>query len=294
MNNTIILVDYDNVFVTLKNNYRDFRFPNIMYDVITDIRQKYSNDNIIIYKLFADFQKVHISNEGYEILKKNQVEIQHVFNGKNASDIILMLNCLKFMMQYPHIDKIVLISSDSDIMPIFHEIQLLNKTLEVIYFDINTGDEHKQHIQEAGITSYTLESLLNLQIYKIYDNSHDFYLSKSKDKIYFTKLLQLLNDIISSEYNQYLKYDQNGNIISGGGADLRKIIAIARENGILPELEFARNTPNNFFDMLLNKGILYQHNYTWKGKNFYTFLLSEKYLISENITIDNLKTENEY
>ena len=55
--NTLILVDYDNVYVTLKNNYRDFKNPNIMYDVITEIKKHYSADNILSYRLFADFSK---------------------------------------------------------------------------------------------------------------------------------------------------------------------------------------------------------------------------------------------
>ena len=53
--NTLILVDYDNVYVTLKNNYRDFKNPNIMYDVITEVKKYYSDDNILSYRLFADF-----------------------------------------------------------------------------------------------------------------------------------------------------------------------------------------------------------------------------------------------
>lgn len=50
MDNTLILVDYDNVYVTLKNNYRDFRNPNIMYDVITNIKEHYKTDNVLNYK----------------------------------------------------------------------------------------------------------------------------------------------------------------------------------------------------------------------------------------------------
>ena len=162
MDKTIILVDYDNVFVTLKNNYRDFKHPNVMYDIITKIRDKYKNDKILSLKLFADFQKAQISDIGYDILKKSHVEIEHVFNGKNASDVILMINCMKYMMQYPHIDKIVLVSSDSDLVPIFHEVELLGKKLEVIYFDINTSKEHIQHIKEIGIDNYTIESILGI------------------------------------------------------------------------------------------------------------------------------------
>ena len=92
MENTLILIDYDNVFITLKNNYRDYKNPNIMYEVITKIKEKYKDDNILSCRLFADFQRVQISPEGYDILRKAHVEMEHVFNGKNASDVILMIH----------------------------------------------------------------------------------------------------------------------------------------------------------------------------------------------------------
>lgn len=86
-------------------------------------------------------------------------EIEHVFNGKNASNGILIINCMKCMNQYPHIDKIVLISSDSDLVPIFREVQLQNKILEVLYFEINTGKDHIQHIREIGILNNSIENV---------------------------------------------------------------------------------------------------------------------------------------
>lgn len=290
--NTLILVDYDNVYVTLKNNYRDFRRPNIMYDVITEIRKHYSADNVISCRLFADFQKVEISNEGYEILKQNHVEIEHVFNGKNASDVILMINCMKYMMQYPHINKIVLISSDSDIVPIFHEIQLLNKKLEVLYFDINTGCEHKNHIKEIGIPSMTLESLLGLDVYPEIATLDDLYVYKTKDKNYFEQLLQNINDIIVNLSSVYNKKDALGNVVCAGGVHIPSIIDKANEMGTWPMRE-SRKGDNNIIQMLQSKNILVEHPFYYE-KNQKTNILSEQYLIDNGITINNLLKKSNY
>lgn len=297
VDNTLILVDYDNVFVTLKYNYRDYKNPNIMYDVITKIKEKYNEDNILTYKLFADFQKVQISEEGYDILKKNQVELEHVFNGKNASDVILMINCMKYMMQYPHINKIILVSSDSDLIPIFHEVQLLNKKLEVLYFEVNTSDEHIAHIEDAHITHYSIEDLLGVTKYQEYSTVEDFYCSKIADKVYFTGLLDNINRIIIDAYNKFLSKDSSGNITNVGITKLNELIEEMKENGICPEREFKKNTSTtygNIINMLLDKEILIKYDYTIGGKNYNTLILSENYLKSETITINGLIRESDY
>ncbi len=297
MANTMILVDYDNVFVTLKNNYRDFRNPFIMYDVISKIREEYNDDNILSYKLFADFQKVQISDKGYDILKKSHVEIEHVFNGKNASDVILMINCMKYMMQYPHIDKIVLVSSDSDLVPIFHEVQLLGKKLEVLYFEVNTSQEHIKHIKEIGIANKTIENLLGIDVYKESIDVEDFYAYKSNDMVYFAELLQCVNDAIRSLYIKYLKTDALGTVLNAGAADVSNISHYLRENAICPDREFWKNsstTYGNMMSLLLDKDILQSYVYNVNAKDFTTYILSEKYLVDNSITITDLITTASY
>ena len=297
MDKTIILVDYDNVFVTLKNNYRDFKLPNVMYDIITKIRDKYKNDKILSLKLFADFQKAQISDIGYDILKKSHVEIEHVFNGKNASDVILMINCMKYMMQYPHIDKIVLVSSDSDLVPIFHEVELLGKKLEVIYFDINTSKEHIQHIKEIGIDNYTIESILGINKYVECKDIDEFYDYKTSDHESFGLFLNKVNEGIEQMYKKYLKKDNNGNITNAGAVDIPNLTYYLRENCVVPERELWKNgndNYNNIVSLLLDKNILIQHVYEANNKKFTTFILSEAYLNSKSIHVDGLITANDY
>lgn len=299
ISNTIILIDYDNVFVTLKNNYRDFSNPNIMYDVITEIRNSYSDDNILCIKLFADFQKAQISDEGYDILKRNHVEIEHVFNGKNASDVILMINCIKYLMQYPHIDKIVLVSSDSDLVPIFREVQLLGKQLEVLYFEVNTAQDHIDHIREIGIKSTTIEQLMGKEKYTECGSLEEFYSYKTKDRTYFESLLQCVNNAILENYNKFLKIDENNKIKNVGAVSIKSIREYFIDNGICPMKELHKNPANgstycNLIDMLLDKKIIEEYKYTTDKGNFSTFLLNEEYLISNSYSINNLITKENY
>lgn len=290
--NTLVLVDYDNVYVTLKNNYRDFKKPNIMYDVVTKIKERYAEDNLLSFRLFADFQKVKISDMGYEILRKNHVEIEHVFNGKNASDIILMINCMKYMMQYPHINKVVLVSSDSDIVPIFHEVQLLNKKLEILYFDLNTGDDHKNHIKEIGTSSMTIEDLLGLEVYPEINDMEDLYNFKAKDSHYFGELLQNINDVIVGIATAYAKKDANGNILCMGGVHIPSIIEKASERGIWPTRENMRGC-NGIMQMLQDKGTIVEHSYFFSRPQK-TILLSEEYLNDNGYAVNNLLRKSDY
>lgn len=297
MENTLILIDYDNVFITLKNNYRDYKNPNIMYEVITKIKEKYKDDNILSCRLFADFQRVQISPEGYDILRKAHVEMEHVFNGKNASDVILMINCMKYMMQYPHIDKIILVSSDSDLVPIFHEVNLLNKKLEVLYFSLNTSEEHVKHMEETQIKHYSIESLLELNKYQTYATLDEFYDSKIADKSYFEGLLEKINSIIVDFYNVYLQKDASGNVLNAGITKFSDLADAIRDKGICPECELRKSPAGiygNIMNMLQDKNILIRHDYTVNKKPYNTLILSEAYLVSKGITIPNLIKKSDF
>lgn len=297
LDNTLILVDYDNVFVTLKNNYRDFKNPNIMYDVISKIIEKYSGDNILSCRLFADFQKVQISDDGYDILKKNHVEIEHVFNGRNASDVILMINCMKYMMQYPHIDKIILVSSDSDLVPIFHEVKLLNKKLEVLYFKVNTSEEHIVHMEEADIIHHSVEELMGVSTYQECADLNEFYNFKISDKEYFTQLLEKINEIMVDAYNKFLQKDSMGNVTNAGIVKISELVDQIKERGICTEKELRKNTDTSYTNiicMLQEKNIIIRHDYSINGKKYNTLILSESYLTQNSIEVNDLLKPSDY
>lgn len=268
-----------------------------MYNVITKIKEKYNTDNILSCRLFADFQKVQISEEGYDILRKAHVEIEHVFNGKNASDVVLMINCMKYMMQYPHIDKIILVSSDSDLVPIFREVQLLNKKLEVLYFEINTSEEHVNHMIETGITHCSIENLLILNVCKTCKDLNEFYTYKTSDKAHFEGLLQCVNDAIKDMYDKYKRLDTSGNIIAVGATNISSISHYLKDNNLCPERDLWNNTSDayyNILDMLQAQNILYSYTYTINGKSFKTLLLSPSYLTTEGYVINNLIKESDF
>lgn len=295
--NTIILVDYDNVFITLENNYRDFQHKTIMYDVITKIRHKYASDNILCFKLFADFQKIIISDIGYGILKQCNVEIEHVFGGKNAADVTLMLTCMKMIHQYPHVEKFVLISSDSDMMPIFKEIQLADKKLDVIYSGVNASIDYISHIQNVGINNTTIESVLGLEVAEDIETVDELYQIKTKNKLYFQQLLQHVNDAIYLTYDKYLRTNWQGDIVSVGSASAATITTYLSECGVCPERELKKNSGHKhciFISMLLDKGILMYHEYKLGRKILGTYILSEQYLDDHKLYVDGLIKKCDY
>lgn len=94
-------------------------------DIVKRIKEKYSQDRILTFKAFCDFEK---SGRQLSELQKNLVELCHVYSSgegearKNASDIALAIDVVKNLFNKPDCEKYVLVSSDSDMLPLINEI----------------------------------------------------------------------------------------------------------------------------------------------------------------------------
>lgn len=293
--NILILVDYDNVFITLEKYYRDFKNRNIMYDVIPQIQQLYKKENIIGTKLFADLQKVNISGYGYDVLNHNAVELRHVANGKNASDISLMLECIKHVHLYPHIDKYVIVSADSDMISIGQELKLQGKLLDVIHTQVNSSAEHMEKMKDWQINAITLESILNLNVANQQIDVNELFGKLSSNKQDFQVLMQEISDIITHLYRRFSKTDAKGNIVALGSTSLASLSYYARENKLLPEIVLTKNGDNCIFvDMLLSYGVIKMIEYQIGYKKYATYILSEGFLSQYQLEINHLITANDF
>lgn len=288
MKNTVILVDYDNVFVTLERNYETFQYDDLKYSIIEKIRERYKDDNILCYQLFLDFQKCQISDSGYDLLRKNQTEIMHVFSGKNASDVVLMLKCMEFLNRYPHIDRIVIVSSDSDIAPLFREVRLLNKEIEVIYFDYNCSKDYEIHIEQLGLKHEKIENILGLDTY-IDSSNKDFADKYLKNTALMELILQKINDILLERFNEYTSTDSNGVKFNSGNSNLGYLGDKIKEQKICPTQEIF---DKSFINLLLNENIIYVYEYTIDKKPKKTVLINKTFINEKGLIISNLLEEN--
>ena len=200
MDNTAIYIDYDNVYIMLERYYQRQDSSSLAVDIVKEIRNLYKDDKILTFKAFCDFQK---SGKQLSELQKQLVELRHVYSSgegdgrKNASDIALAIDVVKNLFNKPDCNKYVLVSSDSDMLPLINEITYNGKKVEVIYSTRGIKDGYEENIKEWGITSYTIEGLLKIEPYtEINDEEIETNLSD---------ILDIINEGINLEYTKYAK-----------------------------------------------------------------------------------------
>ena len=157
------------------------------------------NDNIqyvkyesIFNSIFKDnntFFKIFINKHDFSKINENAIN-KHKFivcnnNGKNSLDISLTIECIKDLLNNKNIDKFVIVSNDSDFIPLCKEIKECGKQCELcvtrtpnkiindVYDDvINIEDFCKEN--EINIKKNEVNKIFN-EYFRI--NSNDKYIS---------------------------------------------------------------------------------------------------------------------
>lgn len=167
MKNVGIFIDYDNLYVTIEKYYELKGRTNYQTEIIRLIKEHFKDDKILMVKAFADFQKI---NPVLTDLQINQVELRHVYssnsdskNRKNASDIAMTIDVIKSIYSKSLIDKFVLVSSDSDMLPLINEIQYFGKEVFVIYSEHNSSSMYNSILPKESY--HTIELLMGVDKY---------------------------------------------------------------------------------------------------------------------------------
>jgi len=214
---TAIFIDYDNIFITLDKYYQKSNMPTLLaIDIIGKIKEYFSNDKILTFKAFADFEKI---NAILTVLQKKQVELRHVYSSstrKNASDIALAISLMKSLYSNERIEKYVIVSSDSDMLPLINETQYFDKEVFVMYSEFCSKDGYSEYLSEDKYK--TIEELLGITTYKpIID---DRFLDDSNITPHLQNYLNIINDEIITIFNKYA--GQGGGTVSK--LDVKKVL----------------------------------------------------------------------
>ncbi|WP_159160823.1 NYN domain-containing protein [Enterococcus casseliflavus] len=178
-----IFMDYDNVSISLADYYK-----KDATELIKKLREEIDDSGSLrVIKAFCDFK--HIKEEEMKGLDSLLVELRHVTsassNGKsNASDIALVIDVVKSLYNSTPIDKYYIVSSDSDMFSLLKELKFFNKQIELIYLEKNIGSHYKESLESSGISSSSIEELLNVEIYQ------DFNMDNVESKL--ESILQLV------------------------------------------------------------------------------------------------------
>ena len=278
-NNTAIFVDYDNVFISLNQYYRDFTKPMLPYTIIEKLHQLYAGDNLVLFNLYADLQNIKVSYSGFNILNACNVSLQHVAQGKNSSDMVLIIEALKSLQQYNFINKLVIVSSDSDMRPLLKEARLANVDIEIIYMEVNTATEYIDILRSNNITVHSIEKLLSLPAVDKNIGYKELFGLMTSNKDYLRMLMIQLNDIIKDLYEKYLREDKYGNVISAGATSLAALSYHIKDRHLVPEYLCARYDDHSMFvQMLVECQVIEPLSYKNKTQDFTTWILSSNFL----------------
>lgn len=263
MSRVAIFIDYDNVAITLDKYYQINNGKDLKLEIIHKIKELFANDKILTIKAFADFEKI---TPLLTPLQKEQVELRHVYSSskrKNASDIALVISVMKSVYSNQNIDKYIIVSSDSDMLPIINEMKFFDKEIFVIYSEYCAKNEYGTYL--ASDSYNTIENLLGLSVYcplsqedipsilPIGLNRLNNYICEtfSKYKIGGSVSKKNVNDQLKSIYSDYCI------------ADIEVISDYLFKNNILVE----SNATNPLYKkVLINKDMLDKYDIKLDGK----------------------------
>lgn len=248
---TGIFIDYDNLFFSLREMYGIVPTEKINHESLIDmILETFKNDHIMICNAYADFQVItnlaRETNTMYE-LQARRINIKHVFgslakneNRKNASDIELSIDVMETLYTRPEIERYVIISADSDMIPIMNRLKYADKEIVLYYLNIACS-------QNGTLLNYADK---NIPIEKVMDLSQ---LSISETDITKKYLYPVLQKIVKIDKNNKANGGINyiGNAWFKNQLQSKNFIQIGGE-----AVSFSGTNATLLVDFLINKGYI--------------------------------------
>lgn len=218
MGNVAIYIDYDNVYWTLTNSYNhDPDNIDGNKNLFLKLWEKYGQDHIRTFRAYGDFQKL---KSNLTSLQKKRVQIRHVYsNGKsddlrkNSSDIELSIDVIESTYKDPNITCYVIVTADSDMIPILSRLMYKGKRVELYYLStaspkhINMTDYvHYSEdlikflnidIKEYDVSEYIYEALRFIEKWYTENNKTDYFLGAPYLRGNLSKQLGVPSDIVS-------------------------------------------------------------------------------------------------
>lgn len=168
---TGIFMDYDNLFFSLREVFGIAPTEKIFGESLIDnILDNFKNDHILVCNAYADFQVItnlaRETNTMYE-LQSRRINVRHVFgslskneNRKNASDIELSIDIMETLYKHPEIEKYVIVSADSDMIPIMNRLRYADK--EIILYYLDSACSHSGTLLSYANKNIPIEELMDL------------------------------------------------------------------------------------------------------------------------------------
>lgn len=162
VSNVCILIDYDNLFYTMKRYAIDVTDDD--YNICEYFNNLYGKDKIRSFRAYADFDQVKVS---LRKLQEQRVQIRNVYGNnredkyrKNASDIELSIDAIESTYKDSNIDTYAIVTSDSDMIPIMSRLKYKGKQVHLYFTSQNAS-------QTTHFESYCDLSCDILKLFKV-------------------------------------------------------------------------------------------------------------------------------
>lgn len=239
---TAIFMDYDNLYRSINESYSQFETSEVVKKIIHKMEELGSN-SVQLVKAFCDF---HTATDEINELQNNLVELKHVNSvgeGKsNASDIALAIDVTKSLYENPKFEHYVIVSSDSDMLPIIMELVLQGKKTTLFYLESKIKTPYLNTVRNK-IDIVKIEDVLEVETYTVFD------IERLKEK--GNRTFQVYLDCINHTMNElFVKYhEQPATVI------YQKNIIEALKNNV--QLEIQPSDAMILFDYLKEEKLIF-------------------------------------
>lgn len=205
-------MDYDNLYRSINESYSQFETYEVVKKIIRKLEGQDSN-KVQLVKAFCDF---HTAADEINELQNNLVELRHVNSigeGKsNASDIALAIDVTKSLYENPNFEHYVIVSSDSDMLPIIMELVLKGKKTTLFYLESKIKTPYLDNVLNK-IEVVKIEDILEVETYKSFDIEYLKARGNSAFLLYLECINQTMNELFVKYHEQPATVIYQKNII---------------------------------------------------------------------------------
>jgi hypothetical protein len=149
MDYAAILIDFENIYYYLKNEYADIpeltEFSLDMFRTLGDYLEAEMGLQPIVRYAYGDFERLAAPLGSMYLMG---IEIRNVLGAqhKNAADMRLCIDAMQILYTRPDIRTFVFVAGDRDYIPVIQHVQTQARTVKVVAFEGNLSGDLLQNI----------------------------------------------------------------------------------------------------------------------------------------------------
>lgn len=165
---TAVYMDYDNLYRSINESYSQFKTSEVVKKILEHLALGEEN-SVQLIKAFCDFKT---ANNEISDLQENLVELRHINyigDGKtNASDLALAIDVIKSLYNTRKFEHYVIVSSDSDMLPLILELSYQDKEITLLYLESKVKKRYVESLK-TRINVKKIEDILGVETYRPFD-----------------------------------------------------------------------------------------------------------------------------